>query len=172
MSNYTKTTDFAAKDSLSTGDAAKIVKGAEIDAEFEAIETAVATKAELAGSASQNFAVNALSVAGDVTLTGNIVGRAAVVAWARFDGTGTVALYDSFNVSALTDNGTGDYTLTLTNTLNTIHPALAGSAGPVDRMVFFDMDNGNNNTEIQTKVLNVSADALADSDFVCVVAVA
>jgi hypothetical protein len=46
MSNYTKLTDFAAKDSLPSGNAAKIVKGTEIDDEFEAIEQAVATKAD------------------------------------------------------------------------------------------------------------------------------
>ena len=47
MTDYTKLTDFASKDALATGDAAKIVKGTEIDDEFEAIETAVATKADL-----------------------------------------------------------------------------------------------------------------------------
>lgn len=46
MSNYTKSTNFAAKDSLPSGNAAKIVKGTEIDTEFSAIETAIATKAE------------------------------------------------------------------------------------------------------------------------------
>jgi hypothetical protein len=45
MSNYTKTTNFAAKDSLPSGNAAKIVKGAEIDTEFNNIATASATKA-------------------------------------------------------------------------------------------------------------------------------
>lgn len=45
MSNYSKLTDFASKDSLPTGSAAKIVKGTEIDDEFQAIETAIATKA-------------------------------------------------------------------------------------------------------------------------------
>lgn len=45
MSNYSKTTDFAAKDALTTGNANKIVKGTEIDDEFSAIQTAVATKA-------------------------------------------------------------------------------------------------------------------------------
>ena len=45
MSNYTKLTDFASKDTLPSGNAAKIVKGTEIDDEFEAIETAIATKA-------------------------------------------------------------------------------------------------------------------------------
>ena len=47
MSNYSKTTDFAAKDSLSTGNANKIVKGTEIDDEFSAIQTAVNTKADI-----------------------------------------------------------------------------------------------------------------------------
>ena len=41
MSDYTKAVDFAAKDALATGDANKLVKGTEIDAEFSAIETAV-----------------------------------------------------------------------------------------------------------------------------------
>ena len=40
---YTKTTDFASKDSLLTGDPAKVVKGSEIDAEFENIETVIGT---------------------------------------------------------------------------------------------------------------------------------
>jgi len=44
MSNYTKATDFAAKDALPTGNAAKVVKGTEIDDEFAAIQTAIATK--------------------------------------------------------------------------------------------------------------------------------
>lgn len=48
MSNYTKSTDFASKDSLASGNAAKIVKGTEIDTEFNNIATAVATKADLA----------------------------------------------------------------------------------------------------------------------------
>lgn len=48
MSNYTKATNFLAKDSLAPGDPLKIVRGSEIDAEFEAIETAVATKANSA----------------------------------------------------------------------------------------------------------------------------
>ena len=49
MSNYTKTTDFASKDSLSTGDAAKVVRGSEFETEFDAISTAIATKSDSAG---------------------------------------------------------------------------------------------------------------------------
>jgi len=45
MSNYTKTTNFAVKDTLPSGDTNKIVKGTEIDAEFNALAVASATKA-------------------------------------------------------------------------------------------------------------------------------
>jgi hypothetical protein len=48
MSDYTKSTDFASKDSLPSGNAAKIVKGTEIDTEFNNIAIAIATKADLA----------------------------------------------------------------------------------------------------------------------------
>lgn len=48
MANYTKTTNFAVKDSLSTGNPSKAVKGVEIDAEFENIKTAITSKADSA----------------------------------------------------------------------------------------------------------------------------
>ena len=48
MSNYTKTSNFATKDSLPSGNAAKIVRGTEIDTEFNNIATASATKADTA----------------------------------------------------------------------------------------------------------------------------
>lgn len=48
MANYTKTVDFAAKDNLPSGNPGKIVKGTEIDTEYNNIATAVATKANLA----------------------------------------------------------------------------------------------------------------------------
>jgi len=48
MSNYTKSTNFATKDALPSGDPLKIVKGTEIDTEFNNIATAVATKADTA----------------------------------------------------------------------------------------------------------------------------
>ena len=49
MSNYTKATNFAAKDTLPVGDADKKVKGSEIDTEFNAISDAIATKADKNG---------------------------------------------------------------------------------------------------------------------------
>jgi hypothetical protein len=46
MSNYTKATNFAAKDSLPSGNAGKIIKGTEIDTEFNAIASAISSKAD------------------------------------------------------------------------------------------------------------------------------
>ena len=36
-------------------------------------------------------------------------------AWVNFNGTGTVAIRDDGAVSSISDNGTGDYSVTLTN---------------------------------------------------------
>ena len=46
MTNYTKTTDFAAKDSLPSGDSGKIIRGTEFETEFDNIATAVNSKSD------------------------------------------------------------------------------------------------------------------------------
>jgi hypothetical protein len=48
MGDYARQHDFSAKDALSTGDAAKLIKGSEVDEELDAVVTAVATKATVA----------------------------------------------------------------------------------------------------------------------------
>ncbi len=70
MSSYTKSTDFAVKDSLSTGNPSKLVKGTEINTEFDAIQSAVNSKADKASPAFTGTvtAVN-LTVSGTFTAT-------------------------------------------------------------------------------------------------------
>jgi len=46
------------------------------------------------------------------------VAKRTAKAWVNFDGTGTVAIRDDFNVSSITDNGTGDYTINLSSNLS------------------------------------------------------
>lgn len=73
MSNYTKATNFAIKDTLATGNVNKIVRGTEIDTEFTAIATAVATKADAASPTFTGTATFAnISFSG--TLTGIVDG--------------------------------------------------------------------------------------------------
>jgi hypothetical protein len=49
-------------------------------------------------------------------------------AWVNFNGTGTPAINNSFNVSSITDNGTGDYTINFTTAMPNANYVIAGSA--------------------------------------------
>jgi hypothetical protein len=68
MSNYTKTTNFAVKDSLASGNPAKIIRGGEIDAEYNSIATAIATKADsIAPTFTGTVTAPTLNVTGTLT---------------------------------------------------------------------------------------------------------
>jgi len=49
-------------------------------------------------------------------------------AWVNFNGTGTVAIRASFNVSSITDNGTGNYTINFTNAMPDANYSLVATA--------------------------------------------
>ena len=55
--------------------------------------------------------------AGSNTSTPAEIASGRAKAWVNFNGTSTVAIRASFNVSSITDNGTGDYTVNFTNAL-------------------------------------------------------
>ena len=50
-------------------------------------------------------------------------------AWVNFNGTGTVAIRASGNVSSITDNATGDYTVNFTTAMVDANYSLCGTAG-------------------------------------------
>ena len=50
-------------------------------------------------------------------------------AWVNFNGTGTVAIRAAGNVSSITDNGTGDYTVNFSTAMPDANYALTGTAG-------------------------------------------
>ena len=54
---------------------------------------------------------------GSATVPSQTVISGSAKAWVNFNGTGTVAIRASFNVSSITDNSTGDYTINFTNAL-------------------------------------------------------
>lgn len=58
MANYTRSTNFTAKDALASGNPSKIILGSEHDAEYDAIATAIATKLDDISSLSSETAVD------------------------------------------------------------------------------------------------------------------
>jgi hypothetical protein len=60
------------------------------------------------------------------TSTANVINGAK--AWVNFNGTGTVAIRASYNVSSITDNGTGQYQVNFTNAFANANYAPQGSA--------------------------------------------
>lgn len=62
---------------------------------------------------------NTLSnAAGSKSVPVDTVVSGTAKAWVNFNGTGTVAIRASFNVSSITDNGTGNYTVNLTTAMS------------------------------------------------------
>jgi len=77
------------------------------------------------GDANSNVVVNSTAT-GFAIGTGGINGAQLAKAWVNFNGTGTVAIRDSYNVSSITDNGTGDYTINYGTALNNSNYAISG----------------------------------------------
>jgi hypothetical protein len=65
-------------------------------------------------SSASNFTVTIPSGTGNALLDST---TGVCRAWVNFNGTGTVAIRASFNVSSITDNGTGDYTVNFTTAM-------------------------------------------------------
>jgi len=70
-------------------------------------------------------------------------------AFVNFNGTGTVAIRASFNVSSITDNGTGDYTVNFTTALPDINYSVNTTCS----------SNGTNNFIVTTVFTNASTGA-------------
>lgn len=85
-------------------------------------------------------------------------------AWVNFNGVGTIAIRASFNVSSITDNGVGDYTVNFTNampdanyslTTSGKYPASAGTAAPVCGI--------NRNTNLATTSARINTNNVIDT---------
>ena len=70
MSDYTIAVNWSGKDALSDSDAAKVISGSDFNTEFTTARTAINSKADTNGSASEDFASNNATVAGTLTVTG------------------------------------------------------------------------------------------------------
>tara|TARA_Y100001938_G_scaffold101899_1_gene139236 strand:- start:33 stop:464 length:432 start_codon:yes stop_codon:yes gene_type:complete len=70
-----------------------------------------------------------VSVRGESSATTTSLQQGLAKAWVNFDGTGTIAIRDDNNVSSLTDNNTGNYTINLTNSFSDTNYNATGLTG-------------------------------------------
>ena len=85
----------------------------------------------------------------------------AARAWVNFNGTGTVAIRASGNVSSITDNGTGDYTVNFTTAMPDVNYSVAGfsssSAGATVRGIFTNTTTAPSTTTLRVQNSNFTA---------------
>ena len=109
MSNYTLAVSWSGKDALADSDANKVISGADFNTEFTAVQTAVNTKADLAGSASQAFAAVTASVGTNTT-------QVATTAFVQAADTAIISGLAPLANPALTGTPTAPTAATTTNT--------------------------------------------------------
>ena len=78
-------------------------------------------------------------------------------AWVNFNGTGTVAIRASFNVSSITDNGTGAYTVNFTTAMPDANYSVIGSVATSNNN--FNAPNGATATTSAVRVFTGSEGA-------------
>jgi hypothetical protein len=66
---------------------------------------------------------------GSSSVPSDTVINGSAKAWVNFNGTGTVAIRASFNVSSITDNGVGSYTINFTTALSSASYSLVAATG-------------------------------------------
>jgi len=109
MSNYTKITNFTTKDTLPSGNASKVVKGTEIDNEFTAIASAVATKADTAAPAFTGVPTAPTATAGTSTTQLATTAFATVAVQALYP-VGSIYINASVSTNPATLLGFGTWT--------------------------------------------------------------
>ena len=92
-------------------------------------------------------------------------------AWCNFDGTGTVALRDSHNVSSLVDHETGRWNVNFTNTLGNANYSISGQSGDFDGASRAESDaictfHEPTTSTVGIQALYLHSDSREDSDYV------
>jgi len=88
-------------------------------------------------------------------------------AWCHIDASGTISLADSFNVTSVTDHGTGDHTVTWDTDFASVNYAFVGTAGASQRFVMAaTIATGS----VRFYVMLSSNGALSDTDDISIIA--
>ena len=106
---------------------------------------------------------------------GSVAAAYACRAWVNFNGTGTVAIRASGNVSSITDNGTGDYTINFTTAMPDINYTVVGQGvnpggwtfGPQPFLSSPSLAEVAPTTSAVRLVVGTSAGSFLDAKYVC-----
>ena len=103
---------------------------------------------------------------GPITMTGQYAAKA----WVNFNGTSTVAIRQSGNVSGITDNTTGDYTVNFTTAMTDASYTMAGSfeggTSPGSLFPYASAGTGNAVTLVTTTQYRLKTEAGTDATFI------
>jgi len=106
MSNYSIQVNWAGKDALLDTDPNKVISGTDFNTEFASVRTAVNSKADLTGSASENFTCNALT-ASSATInnqTPALLGTAQAFTKSHYTASNAVSMTSNKTVNLLNTN--------------------------------------------------------------------
>ncbi len=103
--------------------------------------------------------------------TSNLSIPGAAKAWVNFDGTGTIAIRDSYNVSSLTDQETGRWNVNFTNNLSNANYSISGQSGASVGSSRSDSDaictfHEPTTSTVGLQALYLHGDSRQDSDYV------
>jgi len=109
-----------------------------------------------------------IAVTGEGNSTTTNLQQGLTKAWHNFDGEGTVATRDSFNVATLTDNGTGDYRSGLTNNFGNDDYSCQTTASSQDGHVASIEREAYNTTSQMSSYVMVVGGGVDNANIVCV----
>jgi hypothetical protein len=94
-------------------------------------------------------------------------------AWVNFNGTGTIAIRASGNVTSITDNAVGDYTVNFTTAMPDVNYSIVGSAGSGNAFGSYGFNNPGAGTRFAVGSCRINSfiaqsATLSDVDTVCV----
>jgi hypothetical protein len=82
------------------------------------------------------------NLAGTASTSSDNVINGSAKAWVNFNGTGSVQIRAAYNVSSITDNGTGDYTVNFTNAMPDANYCVASVCALSDAIVAGNTNRG------------------------------
>jgi|9_EtaG_2_1085328.scaffolds.fasta_scaffold23390_4 hypothetical protein len=110
-----------------------------------------------------------VTIRGEGSATTTNLQQGLAKCWINFDGSGTIATRDSFNVSGITDDATGRYTVSINNDMaNDDYAVLNYTSGSTNSSATAFNNNflGGNNLQTSTFAISAYAADFEDSDMV------